>query len=427
MTAPVTGPFVATAFSYGPYTPTGYRPVWMRLSRTSYRQKPPYNLPLEFAYAERRVLSYNYALRAGCPIGSDNSYATADDLPGSVPEVQANYNRAYARFKEKLGESVDLGVALAEGKQSMNMMTKRLMQMARFTRQVARGRLGDAAKTLGLRKLPPGMRPRVPPKEAKRRFADNYLEFHFGWSPLVGDIYGAAEVLSNPFKPHPIRARSVMTVYNPTTVPFTVVSDTTSIYHTKTVNERMDQTIVLRGDLVVTNPNLALANQVGLTNPLTIAWELVPFSFVLDWFVNVGDFLSSFTDFAGVELLHPHRTVFSRLSTTTYEDQDVNRKSVIGPVTNQYGQTFCLSAYRRITRIERMYAGTYCRRIVGPLPGPTLAVRAPWTLSPRRGLAAISLLIQGTPQRAVESSLPVIGRKRTSFRRGAFPEAYWNF
>lgn len=38
------------------------------------------------------------------------------------------------------------------------------------------------------------------------------------------------------------------------------------------------------------------ANRYGLTNPLSVGWELVPFSFVLDYFYDVGGFIESAGD-----------------------------------------------------------------------------------------------------------------------------------
>jgi hypothetical protein len=40
---------------------------------------------------------------------------------------------------------------------------------------------------------------------------------------------------------------------------------------------------------------LNTANIFGLTNPLTVAWELVPFSFVADWFLPIGQALQDLT------------------------------------------------------------------------------------------------------------------------------------
>lgn len=34
-------------------------------------------------------------------------------------------------------------------------------------------------------------------------------------------------------------------------------------------------------------------SSLGITNPLYLSWELMKYSFVIDWFVHVGDFLSS--------------------------------------------------------------------------------------------------------------------------------------
>lgn len=39
-----------------------------------------------------------------------------------------------------------------------------------------------------------------------------------------------------------------------------------------------------------------LANRLGLTRPLDSAWDLVPFSFVIDYFARVGDFISGLSD-----------------------------------------------------------------------------------------------------------------------------------
>ena len=62
----------------------------------------------------------------------------------------------------------------------------------------------------------------------------------------------------------------------------------------------------IRGNTRVTNQNAYLANRVGMINPATVAWELVPFSFAIDWFLPVTSFLDSYTDQVGwsVDRLH---------------------------------------------------------------------------------------------------------------------------
>lgn len=47
-------------------------------------------------------------------------------------------------------------------------------------------------------------------------------------------------------------------------------------------------------------PNSSFSRSIGSTlsfNPIVTIWELIPLSFVIDWFVNVGDYLASVTGF----------------------------------------------------------------------------------------------------------------------------------
>jgi hypothetical protein len=118
-------------------------------------------------------------------------------------------------------------------------------------------------------------------------------------------------------------------------------------------------------DVRVDNPNLHLAQQLGFINPLSVAWELVPFSFVVDWFGNVGQVLASFSDFAGLSQVNPRTTTFQKTTklTQTYTGYVANHESVY------------------VTRITS---------IVGPV-----LIRSQWKgISPVRGLTACSLLLQ---------------------------------
>lgn len=55
--------------------------------------------------------------------------------------------------------------------------------------------------------------------------------------------------------------------------------------------------------LKISNPQLSQLQQLGLTNPALVAWELVPFSFVFDWFISVGQYLQGITALHGVTIL----------------------------------------------------------------------------------------------------------------------------
>ncbi len=123
----------------------------------------------------------------------------------------------------------------------------------------------------------------------------------------------------------------------------------------------------------VDNPNLFLASRLGLTNPAAVAWELVPYSFVVDWFVNVGDYLNQFSEFHGVTLINPYHTIYTRMK---------------GKGAKWYHPT---PDYWR--GYELFCSGNRTVRNLG-FPSITLRPKPGWFLSPSRALTAASLVIQ---------------------------------
>jgi len=269
----------------------------------------------------------------------------------------------------------------------MDMIVKRFTQLHGFTKNLRRGRFGDAALSIGLN-LSSAQRKKLERNYVQfgaKSFANNYLELHFGWSPLIKDIHDAVEVLSKPIVR--VRVRTKRGAWFHTYVSLASDNGNDRTYGGDKYTTY--QAITLKADLEVSNPNLALASQCGVVNPLSIAWELVPFSFVVDWFVNVGDFLNTFTDFAGITLVNPHRTIFTRWMKTHNIASVYNYNSPLtsGPPNYYSFQKFFVSENHSLK-------GVYCKRINGSFPGPSLQVRDPWVLSSKRGLAAASLFIQ---------------------------------
>jgi len=66
-------------------------------------------------------------------------------------------------------------------------------------------------------------------------------------------------------------------------------------------------------DAYVDNPNLWLANRLGLINPATVIWDLIPWSFVVNMFVNVNQMVSSVTDEVGLNISNRSVTQTARV------------------------------------------------------------------------------------------------------------------
>lgn len=339
MTAPLFGPFFSSE-QVGTMSLT---------QKTSYKQRRPYSIPSPWTYNKWQI--YEFWQRA--PDYNELNMPPDAALQGLI------LDRARERFVTKVrGRAAELAVSLAERKQALAMIENRAIQLYRFARELKSFRFGNAAHELSLTGVfPKGL------KANAKAFGNNYLEFHFGWSPLVGDIGNAVEVLQGGVPPVHVSAVSSGTKSFEWVHPYGL---------TQRANHQ--ELAKVGATFVVSNPNLWLANQLGFVNPATIAWELVPFSFVLDWFVNVSDFLNSSSEFWGLSVIDPYFTQFSRV-----------------PQSNTYVPPYPTDPY---AGYEVQGIRVRCKRTLGLPPGPELRVRDPWVLSPRRGLAAMSLLLQ---------------------------------
>jgi hypothetical protein len=79
------------------------------------------------------------------------------------------------------------------------------------------------------------------------------------------------------------------------------------------------------------DPLAATLSQTGFTNPVSLAWELLPFSFVADWFIPIGDFLEALEAWKGMTFLGGSKTTFTRIKTDsaiTYSGPAVGNPTV---------------------------------------------------------------------------------------------------
>lgn len=96
----------------------------------------------------------------------------------------------------------------------------------------------------------------------------------------------------------------------------------------------------------VVNPRFHELQQLGVTNPALFAWEVIPFSFVFDWFVGVGDYLEGLTALHGIELLR---------SSQSFEKEMYFTRSAQMKQWIENGHTRHAPYFSRITGLYRAY------------------------------------------------------------------------
>lgn len=287
------GPYVTELTGASTLNGADYRSSYM-LQR-KWKSKPRQHVaPLP--YLRRRAQSF--VRSAGSRRNGGNTPADCVNF-GAMPMMDSSTHEAVLRCKQaaysKLVGQVKANQmlwqeTLAQRKKTFAMMLHRISTLTNAARRLKKGDIPGFVRALG-----------VSPRRTRsklRKASDAWLEYHFGWEPLIRDIYRGCVMLTGDVPAMVTRAAS---------------AENLSLVRNAAEHKAIGTARVIvkyQGTYYVDNPNKFLLNQAGLINPAALAWELMPFSFVVDWFIPVEQFLLSYTDFWGVGRKDEFTTVF---------------------------------------------------------------------------------------------------------------------
>jgi hypothetical protein len=101
---------------------------------------------------------------------------------------------------------------------------------------------------------------------------------------------------------------------------------------------QIDRIVEYKASFTISDESAQGLNQLGLSNPLASAWEFIPYSFVVDWFTGMGQFLWHLSADHGVKYLHGYSIVM-----TKHDYQIVDRQMIFskfGPGSRCHGKAF---------------------------------------------------------------------------------------
>lgn len=204
--------------------------------------------------------------------------------------------RAEQRALQKLKrQDVNLAVAFGERAATAEMVANTTATVLRALERARRLDVAGVARELKCAVL----RSFNPRRHPDGKAASLWLEYQYGWSPLYSDVYGAVSELHNRDTRMDDRYRCTVSGktegYDESMIDTTygVPSGVSSLLQgTAQMRTRVRYRAYCRLDYVLDNPMLATLAELGITNPAEVAWELLPFSFVADWFVPIGSYLS---------------------------------------------------------------------------------------------------------------------------------------
>lgn len=242
---------------------------------------------------------------------------------GYTPGADRLLNKAYDRFidqwspirgafAEALAEARELpgavGTMVRNIKGAARKVERGVLKIARSYRQLRRGNLPGMVRELGVpmkrkhRKAWDRSRKRgrldQHMRDIARTSSDYWLQYSFGWAPTFDEIFTQVEIMQENW-----RDSSFFSMHGSAWMPVEheATHDTGGDYRRKYVGKGKLYAKV-GAKLRVLAPEIVRLTDAGVTQLPTALWAVVPFSFVVDWFSNVGQVLSSFTDLWGTEI-----------------------------------------------------------------------------------------------------------------------------
>jgi hypothetical protein len=204
---------------------------------------------------------------------SNSIYRYYETLAISSNEV----NRVLSRILDAAKDhSFNLAVNTSQLKETSNMVVSNLGKLGRAMQALRHGNFSMAAHQLSAE-------PRV--SQAKPSdIAGRWLELQYGWLPLLSDVHDAATAY------HAITEGPRFRIFSATANnkgSFTYPSPW-SPNVSMSQKAKRSRRYVFEQDEVLSTPR-----SLGLTDPASVLWENIPYSFVVDWFVPIGTYLSN--------------------------------------------------------------------------------------------------------------------------------------
>jgi len=144
--------------------------------------------------------------------------------------------------------------------------------------------------------------------------ADNWLALQYGWKPLIQDVHEAMNSLAMFYQrqQYITRRLNVSATVRKHQWGLNRLQNDPSTPECGSWSEETKSTCRYVVDFSVDDRLVAFLSQTGFTNPINLMWEVLPYSFVVDWFLPIGPYLESLTAFQGLTFKKGCKTQFTR-------------------------------------------------------------------------------------------------------------------
>lgn len=202
------------------------------------------------------------------------------------------------KLRDKLqGSDFNMSVFLGEGHQTLELLGDTAIRLAKALHHMKKGDLLGTARVLmeGTSRAPLGKHDWKNGangryfKALPEKLSSHWLELQYGWKPLLEDAAGAAQMLAHNLN---VPFQSTYRVVSRKEATSVRVSQVGTFGPSRTASAQSVR-VHSRSIIARVSEDLSSVAKLGLLDPELVAWELLPFSFVADWFIPIGDWMAT--------------------------------------------------------------------------------------------------------------------------------------
>lgn len=223
------------------------------------------------------------------------------DIPytATLPPVN-DVNRALANALNNVrDQAVNLSVMFAESVKTVELVAERALTLFQAFSAMKKRDWQAASKALKVKSVP-----------NSRDTASAHLELQYGWIPLVADMAGAYESTRQQYQREGFIIGAKSTIRD-------VREEHGRLPFVSGVATRWESTTVTASKVSlwfkVESEALRQASRVGIGDIAAVAWEMTPWSFVADWVIPIGNWLSALQAHMGLTFLGGTNTRMVRM------------------------------------------------------------------------------------------------------------------
>lgn len=212
----------------------------------------------------------------GVSLAYGNIWRASNCFPGSSFPTANDILTLQSRLSEKVkGHNFNLAVNVAQGKKTVDMVIKAVTDISGAISDLKKGRFASAARRFGVNERTSRL--------SKDDVAGRWLELQYGWLPIVNDVYEAAKAYES------LTSKRRSNTITESLTRTTVFDSSASPSNWKCLGPRKDRVRII----YEMTEELSIERSLGLMDPWSVAWEVIPYSFVYDWFIPIGTYLEN--------------------------------------------------------------------------------------------------------------------------------------